>query len=89
MNERRPAIALTVHELVENILSEGAKPSDVSFVLTMVATELGLEVTKGIISVFPIILSGVSRGVANVLEAIEVEGVEELVQRTPSEEIVH
>jgi len=89
MNEGRSAIAEDVHKLVQNLLKEGAKPSDVSFVLSMIATELGLKVTRGSISVFPTVLSGISRGVANALEADEVEKEKELEEQRPLGETVH
>ena len=56
----------------------GDKPSDVSFVLSMVATELGLKIMDKSISVFPVVLDGVSQGVANIMQTEKEKMVDEI-----------
>jgi hypothetical protein len=58
-------------EFVGDLLVDGAKPQEVSYVLAYIATELGLRVTENSYMVFPMVLSGVKDAGD---KAIEVEG---------------
>jgi uncharacterized membrane protein YjjP (DUF1212 family) len=91
MNEEQSEIAAQIHTTVAKLLEDGAGPSDVSFVLSMIATELGLEITEGSITVFPVVLSGISLAVANAVEAAgEEEGeVQDKTDDVPIGAIVH
>jgi hypothetical protein len=59
-------ITYAVESLVGQLLDDGARPSDISFVLSMVSTELGLKVTNKNISVFAVVLEGVTEGVKKI-----------------------
>lgn len=69
VKETRAQIAAKVNATVAELLDEGASPSDLSFVLGMVATEFGLKVTEESLSVLLVVLSGVCQGVANAFAA--------------------
>ena len=47
-----------IREFVRGHLKEGVKPSDLSFCLTFVATEMGLSIAHDPVSVFPVVLRG-------------------------------
>lgn len=52
-----------VRSVVHELLYDGTQPSEISFVLALVATELGLAVAQNPLSVLPVVLSGVSQAV--------------------------
>ncbi|TXS92763.1 hypothetical protein FV139_12365 [Parahaliea maris] len=68
MNEEQEEICRKVRVMTKALLKRGAEPSDVSFALSLVATELGLKVTEGSISVFPVVMTGITHAVANAME---------------------
>ena len=53
---------------MKSLIENGAAPSDVSFVLSSLATELGLKVTDGSISVFPVVMTGIIHAVSEAME---------------------
>lgn len=89
MNEEQTDIAKQVRALVRSLTESGADPSDISFVLCMIATELGLEMTEGSISVFPVVLSGISYAVADAVEAAETQSEETSPAAAPLGSTVH
>ncbi|EEB78570.1 hypothetical protein GPB2148_1467 [marine gamma proteobacterium HTCC2148] len=68
MSEEQEEICRKVRSMTRSLIKKGAEPSDVSFALSLIATELGLEVTDGSISVFPVVMSGITHAVANAVE---------------------
>ena len=68
MSEEQEEICRKVRAMVKSLVKKGAEPSDVSYALSFIATELGLEVTEGSISVFPVVMSGITHAVANAVE---------------------
>lgn len=68
MSEEQEEICRKVRSMVRSLINKGAEPSDVSFSLSLIATELGLEITDGSISVFPVVMSGITHAVANAVE---------------------
>lgn len=68
MNEEQEEICRKVRAIAKSLVKKGAEPSDVSFALSLVATELGLKVTEGSISVFPVVMTGITHAVANAME---------------------
>ena len=63
MSEEMENISRDVRALIKSLLEKGAEPSDISFVLCSLATELGLKVTEGSISVFPVVMTGIIKAV--------------------------
>ena len=51
--------------VVKDWLKEGRKPSEISYALSYVATDLGLFVTDRDVSVFPVLLSAISEAVSS------------------------
>jgi hypothetical protein len=78
--ERYSTLGERTREFVGNLLVDGAKPQEVSYVLAYVATELGLRVTENSYMVFPMVLSGVKDAGD---KAIEVEGARDRESNTP------
>jgi len=68
MNDEQEEVCRKVRSMAGALVKKGAEPSDVSFALSMIATELGLEITDGNISVFPVVMSGITYAVANAVE---------------------
>tara|TARA_R110002072_G_scaffold52723_2_gene140278 strand:+ start:452 stop:718 length:267 start_codon:yes stop_codon:yes gene_type:complete len=68
MSEEQEEVCRKVRSMVMSLIKKGADPSDVSFSLSLVATELGLEVTDGSISVFPVVMAGITHAVANAVD---------------------
>ncbi|AQA18352.1 hypothetical protein BST95_09020 [Halioglobus japonicus] len=68
MNEEQEEICRKVRAIAKSLVKKGAEPSDISFALSLVATELGLKVTEGSISVFPVVMTGITHAVANAME---------------------
>ena len=68
MNDEQEEVCRKVRSMAAALVKKGAEPSDVSFALSMIATELGLEITDGNISVFPVVMSGITYAVANAVE---------------------
>ena len=68
MNEGREELCRKLRAIAKSLVKKGAEPSDVSFALSLVATELGLKVTEANISVFPVVMSGITHAVANVMK---------------------
>ena len=68
MNDEQEEVCRKVRSMAESLVKKGAEPSDVSFALSMIATELGLEITDGNISVFAVVMSGITYAVANAVE---------------------
>ncbi len=68
MNDAQEEVCRKVRSMVRSLIKKGAEPSDVSFALSMIATELGLEITEGNISVFPVLMAGITYAVANAAE---------------------
>lgn len=88
MSEEQEEICRKVRSMVKSLIKKGAEPSDVSFALSMIATELGLEITDGSISVFPVVMSGITHAVANAVdERADIEEVDDDVM--PAGATVH
>ncbi len=68
MSEEQEEICRKLRSMISSLVKKGASPSDVSFALTFIATELGLEITEGNISVFPVLMAGITYAVANAAE---------------------
>jgi methanogenic corrinoid protein MtbC1 len=80
MSEEQEDICRKIRSMVNSLIERGAEPSDVSFALSMIATELGLQMTSGSISVFPVVMSGITHAVANAVDqSSENEEVEETI----------
>jgi hypothetical protein len=58
-----------VREFVRVQLREGAEPCDLSFVLSYIATEMGLAIASNPVGVFPVVLEGIAKAAASRLEA--------------------
>lgn len=68
MSEEQEDICRKVRSIVSSLIKQGAEPSEVSFALSLIATELGLEMTHGSISVFPVLMSGITHAIANAVD---------------------
>lgn len=62
-------LAERLREFVGVQLREGAEPSELSFVLAYVATEMGLAIAPSPISVFPVVLDAVAKATQCRMEA--------------------
>ena len=88
MSENQEEVFRKVRTMVRSLLEGGAEPSDVSFALSFIATELGLEVAEGSIAVFPVVMAGICHAVANAAdESVEAEDTDE--QYVPNDMTVH
>lgn len=58
-----------LREFVRGQLRDGAEPSDLSFVLAYVATELGLAIAANPVGVFSVVLEGIAKAAASRAEA--------------------
>ncbi len=84
------AILTRVRSLVKRLLEREAKPADVSYVLSYVATELGLVMSEDPARVFPVVLKGLSQAATNYAEAKVAEtGVEAPLGRVPVGVTIH
>ena len=78
LNESQKEVCARTRGLIQELLKNGAQPSDISFVLSFLATELGLAVTEGSVSVVPVVFAGISNAINNAIEgAPDEEDVEE------------
>jgi hypothetical protein len=76
--------------LVKRLLEREASPSDVSFVLSYVATELGLVISEDPARVFPVVLKGLSQAATNYADAKCAEdGNEVMLERAPAGVAIH
>jgi len=83
-------ILIRVRSLVKRLLEREASPSDVSFVLSYVATELGLVISEDPARVFPVVLKGLSQAATNYAEAHQAEaGVRETLENAPPGVAIH
>ena len=60
-----------LRQFVEARLEAGAAPQDLSYALSLVATELGICVTDGSLTVLPTVLKGISDAVSVYSEEID------------------
>jgi len=77
MSEEMKDISRDVRAVIKSLLDKGAEPSDVSFVLGFLATELGLKVTEGSISVFPVVMTGIIKAVDDAMKEYSQDDEEE------------
>ena len=77
MSEEMKDISRDVRAVIKSLLDKGAEPSDVSFVLGFLATELGLKVTEGNISVFPVVMTGIIKAVDDAMKEYSQDDEEE------------
>lgn len=62
--ERQPKLDEVVGQiarLIQSLLEDGAKPSEVVFALTSVAADMGLQVAGDPLKVFPVLLDAIAR----------------------------
>lgn len=84
------AILTRVRSLVKRLLEREAKPADVSYVLSYVATELGLVISEDPVRVFPVVLRGLSQAATNFVEANRaVTGDKETLEKVPPGVAIH
>lgn len=83
-------ILIRVRGLVKRLLEREAAPADVSFVLSYVATELGLVISEDPARAFPVVLKGLSQAATNYADAKCADaGVEVPLERVPDGVSIH
>lgn len=75
---------------VKRLLERDASPSDISFALAYVATELGLAISNDPARVFPVVLNGASQAATSYADHKQIQaGGEEALQSPPTGVSIH
>jgi hypothetical protein len=85
----RSEIEVLLKEAVRQCLSSGAEPSEVSFVMAAISTELGLHITGNDLSVIPVVLSGIARAIQESSERDNTDEESEAEYETSRGQVIH
>lgn len=85
----RSEIESLLKDAVRQCLSSGAEPSEVSFVMAAISTELGLHITENDLSVIPVVLSGIAQAIQESKERDNTEQEGEAEYETSGGHVIH